>query len=141
MSDKIEEINKSLDEMQIEQGLKQKPNSIGTVYGVCLTKLCPNHRKVGYYTGGFCKKCSTRRPEDKKEYVLKNLGKKGILLISPNPDIDWITKVKVRDLSDKLDEEERKIFYGPPEEFERGLEQLHRRKELKERNRRGEDDE
>jgi len=123
-------IDNAFKEIRIEHGLKQKPNSIGTVYGMCMTKLCANYHKIGYYTGGFCKKCSTRHPEDKKKYVLKGIDRKGTIITIPNPEIRWITKTWVHDLSDRLSKAERDAFYGSPEEWERTLERLERRESL-----------
>ena len=131
-------IDNAFKEIRIEHGLEQKPNSIGTVYGVCLTKLCPNHGKVGYYTGGFCKKCSTRHIDDTKKYVLKGLDIKGHIIVIPSDEIRWITKVWVHDLSDRLSEAERKAFYGDPIEFDQAMARLDHREEL---NKWDEDDE
>ena len=117
-------------ETLIEHGVEQKPNELGTVYGVCLTKLCPNRGKIGYYTGGFCKKCSTRPLEDTKKYVNKGLDIKGHIIVSPNLEINWITKVPVHDLSDRLSEAERKAFYGDPVEFDQAMARLDHREEL-----------
>ena len=117
-------------ETLIEHGVEQKPNELGTVYGVCLTKLCPNRGKIGYYTGGFCKKCSTRPLEDAKKYVNKGLDIKGHIIVSPNLEINWITKVPVHDLSDRLSEAERKAFYGDPIEFDQAMARLDHREEL-----------
>ena len=127
---KIDEVNKAIKEMHIDQGLEQKPNEIGTVYGVCLTHLCPNHGKVGYYTGGFCKKCSTRPLEDAKKYVNKGIDIKGHIIVVPNSEINWITKVPVHDLSDRLSEAERKAFYGDPAEFDQAMSRLEHREQL-----------
>jgi len=123
-------IDNAFKEIRIEHGLEQKPNSIGTVYGVCLTHLCPNHGKIGYYTGGFCKKCSTRHIDDMKKYVLKGLDIKGHIITIPSDEIRWITKKWVHDLSDRLSPEERKAFYGDPVEFDQALERLEHREEL-----------
>jgi len=123
-------IDNAFKEIRIEHGFEQKPNSIGTVYGVCLTHLCPNHGKVGYYTGGFCKKCSTRHIDDMKKYVLKGLDIKGHIIVIPSDEIRWITKVWVHDLSDRLSPEERKAFYGDPVEFDQAMARLDHREEL-----------
>ena len=123
-------IDNAFKETRIEHGLEQKPNSIGTVYGVCLTHLCPNSHKVGYYTGGFCKKCSTRHIDDMKKYVLKGLDIKGHIIVIPSDEIRWITKQWVHDLSDRLSEAERKAFYGDPVEFDQAMARLDHREEL-----------
>jgi len=123
-------IDNAFKEMRIEHGFEQKPNSIGTVYGICLTHLCGNYHKVGYYTGGFCKKCSTCHIDDHKKYVLKGIDIKGTIISIPNPEIRWITKKWVHDLSDRLSKEERDAFYGSPEEWERTLDRLSHRESL-----------
>ena len=123
-------IDNAFKEIRIEHGFQQKPNSIGTVYGICLTHLCGNYHKVGYYTGGFCKKCSTRHIDDHKKYVLKGIDIKGTIISIPNPEIRWITKKWVHDLSDRLSKEERDAFYGSPEEWERTLDHLSHRESL-----------
>jgi len=127
---KIDEVNKAIKEMHIDQGLEQKPNEIGTVYGVCETKLCPNQGKVGYYTGGFCKKCSTRRKEDAKKYVNKGVNVKEVIILVPNSDITWINTVDVKDLSHTLKPAERKAFYGDPVEFDQAMARLDHKEEL-----------
>ena len=109
-------------ELRIEHGLKQKSNSIGTVYGMCMTKLCANYHKIGYYTGGFCKKCSTRYQEDNKKPVLKGINIRGTILAIPNPEIRWTIKKWVHDLSDKFTDTERRLFYGDPVRFEQSFE-------------------
>ena len=103
---------------RIEFGLKQKPNWNGTVYGVCMTKMCPNYRKIGYYEGGFCKKCSNRHPEDAKKYVLSGITDTiGYTTQIPNPRIRWINKRYVKDLSHMLSGSERDEFYMTPEQL------------------------
>ena len=111
-------------ELRIEHGLKHKPNWSGTVYGVCRTKGCPNYRKIGYYEGGFCKKCSTRHPDDTRLPVLSGINLRGTMVSIPNPKIRWITKRWVIDLSEKLSPEEKRIFYMTPEERQRTMDRI-----------------
>ena len=122
--------NNAFKEIRIEHGLKQKPNTLGTVYGVCETLRCPNGKKVGYYTGGFCKICSTRYEEDEKKPVIQGIIIKGGVMNIPNPEIRWVTKRWVKDLSDKLTDAERRAFYGSPEDWDKTLERLYHREQL-----------
>lgn len=105
---------------RIEFGLQQKPNWSGTVYGVCMTKGCANYRKIGYYEGGFCKKCSLRHPDDLRKHVLAStVDSSGMSTQIPNPRVRWIRKIYVKDLSNKLSGSEREEFYMTPEERQR----------------------
>jgi len=122
-------IDDAFKETRIEHGLKQKPNWAGTVYGACQTRYCPNYHKIGYYTGGFCKKCSTRRPEDTTIPVLGSVMRGETIPIA-NPRITWTNIVYVLDMSDKLSEEERKIFYMTPEEREKAMDRLDYREKI-----------
>ena len=122
--------NDAFKEIRIEHGLKQKPNTLGTVYGVCQTRGCGNSRKVGYYTGGFCKLCSTRYPEDRKKPVIQGIINKGGVINIPNPEIRWTIKRWVKDLSEKLTPLERMAFYGSPENWDKTLDRLYHREEL-----------
>lgn len=112
----MSKIDDAFAQSRIDFGLKQKPNWNGTVYGSCQTKGCGNHRKVGRYEGGFCKKCSVRHPDDQKKFVLaSNTGSAGMALDIPNPEIRWRNKAFVKDLSHKLSGSEREDFYMTPE--------------------------
>ncbi len=92
----------------------QKPNWSGLVYGCCQTHGCGNYHKVGYYEGGFCKLCSVRHPDDRKMYVLAIVDSRGTT--GPNPKIRWSRRNMVLDMSDKLSDRERRIFYMTPEQ-------------------------
>ena len=102
--------------MRIEHGLKQKPNWSGTVYGMCITPRCGNHRMVGYYEGGFCKVCSIRHPADAKLPVLTRISTRGTKVDIPNPAIRWSVKRWVQDLSERLSAEAQRRFYMTPEQ-------------------------
>ena len=117
-------IDDAFTETRYEYGLKQKPNWSGTVYGACKTRGCANYRKIGYYEGGFCKKCSVRYPEDAKKPVLSSVEIRGFRVSIPNPDIRWTIKRWVIDLSEKLTEEERRMFYMTPEQLARRLDRV-----------------
>ena len=108
----MSDIDNAFKAARIEHGFEQKPNSLGVVYGACQTRYCPNYHKIGYYIGGFCKKCSTRHPDDMKKYVLKSIAVKEAIVTIPNDEIRWITKVDVLDLSHTLSAAARKAFYG-----------------------------
>jgi len=125
--------NDAFKEIRMEHGLKQKPNAVGVVYGVCRTQGCPNYRRIGFYTGGFCKKCSTRHRDHEKKYVLSGIDIKGSIVTMPNPEIEWITKKWVHDLSDRFTPEERKAFYSSPEEWESAMDRLSYREELEQK--------
>lgn len=109
-------IDDAFREIRYEYGLKQKPNWSGTVYGACITPECGNYHKVGYYDGGFCKMCSIRHPDDVKLPVLSGVTIRGTVVTMPNPKIRWGIKRWVRDLSSKLSQEERRMFYMTPEQ-------------------------
>jgi hypothetical protein len=105
---------------RIDFGLKQKPNWNGTVYGSCQTKGCGNRGRVGFYEGGFCKRCSIRHPDDAKLPVLSgNEGSSGVKTAIPNPSIRWTQKAFVKDFSHNLSGSERADFYMTPEQLAR----------------------
>ncbi len=109
-------IDDAFAQSRIDFGLKQKPNWNGTVYGSCQTKGCGNHHKVGYYEGGFCKKCSRHHPDDKKKHVIATQHTSMGWITFANPKIRWITKIFVKDLSHSLSGSERADFYMTPEQ-------------------------
>ena len=113
-------IDDAFSQSRIDFGLKQKPNWNGTVYGACQTKRCGNGRKVGYFTGGFCKICSIRHPDDVKIAALSTGGGEGKdSHVIPNPRIRWVRKMFVKDLSHGLSGSERQDFYMTPEQRDR----------------------
>ena len=96
----------SIERVASDLPIDHHPNWNGDVYGVCKTKGCPQNGKVGYYAGGFCKKCSTRHPEDRKRYT-------------SDYEVRWLLGQKrfVKDLSHNLSGSERRMFYMTPEEL------------------------
>ena len=118
-------IDDVFDQSRIDFGLKQKPNWNGTVYGVCMTKNCPNYKHIGYYEGGFCKKCSTRHYDDVKLPVLSGVvDSSGLMTQIPNPRIRWRSKIFVKDVSHMLSGSEREEFYMTPEERQKKLDRI-----------------
>jgi len=110
-------ITDAFERSRVEFGIKQKPNWAGTVYGACMNKGCGNYKHIGYYTGGFCKLCSRRYPEDEKKPVISAPD-------TPNPSIKWVSKMWVKDMSHTLKPSERREFYMTPEERARALDRV-----------------
>lgn len=118
-------IDDAFAQSRIDFGLKQKPNWNGTVYGVCMTKGCGNYRRIGYYEGGFCKKCSIRHPEDTSIPVLGGQdGNMGYHTTIPNPRIRWLKKMYVKDISHRLSGSERREFYMTPEQMQNAKDRI-----------------
>ena len=97
-------IDDAFDQSRIDAGLQQKPNWNGVVYGVCRTPGCSQNGNVGYYEGGFCKKCSVRHKDDAKLYT-------------SDYKVRWMNKMFVKDLSHSLSGSERAEFYMTPEQL------------------------
>jgi hypothetical protein len=90
-----------------------------------MTKNCPNGGHIGYYEGGFCKKCSARLPADARLYVLAGVtDSAGYTTQIPNPRIRWSKKMFVKDLSHRLSGSERVEFYMTPEQRQKYLDRM-----------------
>lgn len=111
-----DELDRVFYEERIVAGIRQKPNWAGVVWGKCQTKGCGNHNKIGEYIGGFCKRCSTRVSEDQNIPIISSIKTSGGRIPIANPQIRWIEKKYVKDMSHALKGKARAEFYMTPEQ-------------------------
>ena len=97
-----------------EAGIEQHPNWAGAVWGSCQTEGCPNHRVVGEYVRGFCKKCSTRNRKDRNLPVISRVTRNKVEVDAPNPRIEWKKFRWVKDMSYTMTPTQKRDFYDRP---------------------------